>query len=171
MRIFPTNQKGYTLIELLLYVAIAGSLLLAVTLFMGLSTDARVKNQSIAEVNQQGVAAMNLITQTVRNADSITSPAAAATGTQLTVSVPTASLSPTVFSLSGTTMQIKEGTAAAIPITNNKVEISSLTVKNLTRASTPGTVQISFIVSRVNSTGRNEYSYQKTFTSTASIRQ
>ena len=171
MRIFPTNQKGYTLIELLLYVAIAGSLLLAVTLFMGLSTDARVKNQSIAEVNQQGVAAMNLITQTVRNADSITSPAAAATGAQLTVSVPTASLSPTVFSLSGTTMQIKEGTAAAIPITNNKVEISSLTVKNLTRASTPGTVQISFIVSRVNSTGRNEYSYQKTFTSTASIRQ
>lgn len=164
------NRKGYTLIELLLYVSIAGSLLLAVSLFLGLSTDARIKNQSMSEVNQQGTAAMELITQTVRNADTIASPAAATTGTQLSVNVPTASLSPTVFSLSGTTLQIKEGSASAIPLTNNKVEVSSLSIKNLTRSSTPGSVQISFTVSRANTSGRNEYSYQRTFTTTVSVR-
>ena len=171
MRMSLRSQSGFTLIELLLYVSIVGSLLMAIGFFLALSTDSRIKNQSANEVNQQGTAAMELITQTIRNADSITSPAAAATAASLNVSVPTASLSPTVFSLSGTALQIKEGTAAAVPITNSDVQISSLTFKNLSRASTPGTVQVSFIVSRTNPGNRNEYDYQRTFTTTASIRQ
>jgi prepilin-type N-terminal cleavage/methylation domain-containing protein len=172
----PTNaarqQQGYTLIELLLYVAIVGALLTGVTFFYSTVASARVKNQTISEVNSQGVAAMDYLTQTVRNATAITVPAVGASGASLTLTVPTAGLSPTVFSLTGTTpiaLQVKEGAAAALPLTNDDVQISGLTFKNLSRASTPGVVQISFVIGRVNPSNINEFDYQKTFTSTAEV--
>lgn len=329
-----TGQKGYTLIELLLYVSIIGSLLTAVSMYFGTSTEARVKNQSIAEVNQQGALAMEHIVRTVRGADSITSPAAGVISNTLTLAVPTGALSPTIFSLndgsggaasvmgynvdgtttdssnsdtinatkfvaatsgtvtalyarvgatigaspdnkakmaiySGTTnpttllatssentltasawnifpispvavtagttywlayntngaaagqnnlrfhagtsgqsrfvantyenawpsswtggtqndefslyadvypgtgtgsLQIKEGTAANVVLTNSKVQVSGLSFKNISRSGTPGAVEITFTVSRLNPSGKNEYSFQKTFTSTAALR-
>ena len=164
------KQRGFTLIELLLYVSIVGGLLMAISMFFATTLESRVKNQSISEVNQQGSAVMEYITKTIRNSDSITTPAAGASAASLTLAVPTGSLSPTIFDLNGTAFQVKEGAAAAIPLTNNKVQISSLSFKNLTRSGTPGIIQVSFIVSRTNTSNRNEYDYQRTFTSSAALR-
>jgi Tfp pilus assembly protein PilW len=164
-----TNEKGYTLIELLLYIVIIGSLLVPLAYFFGMTTEARLKGQSIAEVDDQAVAAMDNITQTIRNATSITTPAAAGSGASLTLVVPTGTLSPTIFSLNGTALQVKEGTGANVALTSSDVQISNLTFKNLTRSGTSGIVQVSFTVTRVNSGGRNELDYQKTFTSSAEI--
>lgn len=164
-----STQRGYTLIELLLYIALLGILLPGVVGFMGLAVETRVKNQSIAEVNDQGMAAMDYITQTLRNASSITAPAAAASAGSLTITVPTGSLSPTIFDINGTTLQVKEGSAAAVALTSDTVQISNLTFTNLTRSGTAGAVQVSFTVSRTNPAGRNEFEYQKTFTTTAEL--
>lgn len=167
--LLPLRQAGYTLIELLLYVVILGSLLGSVTYFFGMTTEARVKNQSITEVEDQGAATMDYITQTIRNATSITTPVAAGSGNSLTIVVPTGSLSPTIFSLSGTALQVKEGAAAAISLTSSDVQVSGLTFKNLTRSGTSGIVQVSFTLTRANPGGRSEYEYQKVFTSSAEI--
>jgi Tfp pilus assembly protein PilW len=161
---------GYTLIELLLYVAIVGVLLTSVVGFFGLVASSRVKNQTISEVNDQGAYAMDYIAQTVRNATSISSPVAGVSDSQLTVVVPTGSLSPTVFSLSGATLQVKEGAAAAVALTGSKIQVTSLTVKNLTRSGTSGIVQISMTLSLINTSGRNEYDYQRTFTTSVAVR-
>src|SRR5205814_1237285 len=158
------------LIELLLYVSIVGSLLVAIVMFFGVAADTRVKNQSISEVDQQGTAAMEYLTATIRNATSITAPAAAGNAAALTLVVPTASLSPTIFDLTGSTLEVKEGAAAAVPLTNGKIQISSLTFKNLSRSGTTGIVQISFTIARINTANRNEYDYQKTFVSSAALR-
>lgn len=163
------SQTGYTLIELLLYVVIVGSLLTSVTYFFGTITSARVKNQSIAEVNDQGVAAMDYITRTIRNASSVSAPAAGAGGNSLTLVVPTSVLSPTIFSLNGTVLQVKEGVAAAIPLTSGSVQITDLSFTNLTRPGTPGIVQVSLTISRNNPSNRNEYDYQKTFEGSAEV--
>lgn len=96
------TQAGYTLIELLLYVAIVGSLLTSITFFFGMIAEARVKNQTVSEVDEQGTAVMDYVTQTIRNATSITAPTVGLTGSSLTLAVPTGGLSPTIFSLSGT---------------------------------------------------------------------
>jgi hypothetical protein len=66
-------------------------------------------------------------------------------------------------------LQIKEGTGSVIPLTNDKVTLSGLSFKNLSRSGTPGVVQVSFTVSRVNGSGKNEYDFQKTFTGTAAV--
>src|SRR5688572_31225940 len=108
------HQKGFTLIELLLYIVMVAVLLTSVTAFFGITIEARIKNQSINEVEDQGAAAMEQITQTIRNATSITVPTAGNTAASLTLVVPTAGLSPTVFSLSGTTLQIQEGAGAPV---------------------------------------------------------
>lgn len=163
------NQPGFTLIELLLYVSIIGSLLLAVSLFFALTTAARIKHQAITEVNQQGVAAMDHITQTIRNANLITTPLIGTSGSTLTLVVPTPALSPTTFSLAGTTLQVAEGLTPAVALTSSRVQVSNLTFKNLSRLATPGNVQVTFTVTHVNSLGRPAYDYQKTFTSSAEV--
>jgi len=165
------NTKGFTLIELLLYVAIVGTLLIAISLFFGIAADARLKNQSVSEVNQQGTAAMEYIVQTLRNATSISAPAIGVTAASLTAVVPTGSLSPTIFDRSaGNALQVKEGAAAVVPLTSPDVQISNLAFDNMSRSATVEVVQISFTVSRVNTIGRNEYDYQKTFTSSVALR-
>ena len=97
-------QRGYTLLELLLYVTILSALLTTVVFFFGTVTDARVKNQTVLEVNDQGTMLMDYLTQTIRTATSITAPAAGLAGPSLMLTVPTGSLSPTTFNLSGTTL-------------------------------------------------------------------
>ncbi|HSD55622.1 MAG TPA: hypothetical protein VLA92_00555, partial [Candidatus Saccharimonadales bacterium] len=125
----------------------------------------------ITEVEQQGSFVADHITQIIRNADSITTPAAGASTASLTLAVPTTSLSPTIFDLSSGVVRVKEGTAAVVPLTSDKVEVSNVTFTNLTRASTPGIVQVKFTVSRVNPNSKNEYDYQKTFTVSAALRK
>jgi type II secretory pathway pseudopilin PulG len=165
------KNDGYTLVELLLYIAIIGILLGALSAFFGTVVTSRAKNQTIAEVNQQGEFALQTIARTVRNADSITLPATAGTGSTLTLAVTPAASSPTIFTLTSGAVTMQEGVAAAIPLTGGKVTVTAFTVKNLSRASTPGVVQISITMNRVNAQGTNEYDYPRTFTTTAAVRQ
>jgi len=164
------NQKGFTLIELLLYVSIVGAVILSISVFLSLLMQSRVKNQTIAEVEQQGIQVMQIITQTGRNAEAITSPAIGSSSVSLTLDVVTVAKDPTVFDLSGNAIRIKEGTGSAIALTNSRVTASNLTFKNLSRTGTPGTVRIQFTLTHINPSGRNEYDFSKTFYETATLR-
>jgi Tfp pilus assembly protein PilW len=171
MQGLAARQQGFTLIELLLYVGLVGILLGAITALFGTVADARIKNESMTEVNEQGAYVMDYIAQDIRNATSITSPTAGtASATGMTLVVPTASLSPTVFSIASGVLQVKEGAGAVTSLTNSNIKVVSMTVTNLTRSGTSGVVQVSLTLARVNSTGRNEYDYQRTFTTSTEVR-
>ena len=164
-------NQGFTLIELLLYIAISSVILLVISVFLSTLLESRVKNQTIAEVEQQGAQVMQLITQTLRNADTINSPATGASAASLSVNTYISANNPTVFDLSGGVIRIKEGAGAVVSLINTRVTASALTFQNLSRASTPGTVRISFTLTSVNSSGRNEYQFVKTFIGSATVRQ
>jgi hypothetical protein len=153
-----------------MYVSIVGSLLLGITLFYGVVNESRIKNQTVEEVEQQGALAMDYITQVLRNATSITTPAAAGTGATLTVVVPVGAQSPTTVNLSGGVLQTDEGASPTVALTNSMVQVSALSFRNLTRPGTPGVVQISFTVTRVNNANHQEYNYSESFTTTAALR-
>lgn len=165
------DGSGFTLIELLLYVAISGVILLVISLFLQTLLESRIKNQTIAEVEQQGLQVMQLITQTVRNADTINSPATGAGAPTLSINTHTGANNPTVFDLGSGAIRIKEGVGAVIPLTNSRITASALNFQNLSRASTPGVIRISFTLTHVNPEGRNEYNFSKTFYASASLRQ
>ena len=165
------SPKGFTLIELLLYVAISAVILLATSMFLSVLLQSRVKNQTVAEVEQQGLQVMQQITQAVRNADTIIAPSPGIHGILLSVNTIAPGNNPTVFDLASGVVRIKEGGAAVVPLTNSRVTVSGLIFSNLTRSGTPGTIRVRFTITRVNATGRNEYSFSKTFIGAATLRQ
>ncbi len=167
----PHTQKGFTIIELLLYVSIAGVILLSVSGFLSTLLESRVKNQTIAEVEQQGTQAMQMMTQTLRNGVSITTPAFSATSSMLLLTTPTSANNPTIFSLFGGALQMKEGAQATTSLTNARVSVSGLVFSNLSATSTIGTTtRIRFTITSVAPTGRQEYSYAEIFTGSATLR-
>lgn len=165
------EQQGFTLIELLLYTAVASTMLLAISVFLSAFLESRVKNQTIAEVDQQGLQVMQIIAQTARNAEAIASPAQGASALSLALDVISTANDPTIFDLASGAIRVKEGSASAISLTNSRVVASGLAFQNLSRAGTPGTVRVQFTLSHVNPEGRNEYSFEKAFIGSATLRQ
>lgn len=137
------RQAGYTLIELLLYVTILGSLLTAISLYFSTSTESRVKNQSIAEVNQNGTLIMERITHAIRNADSITSPTAGNNAASLTIVTSGVN---TVFNMDGGSTQIMgyNGTGTATDGANSNVV-------NATKFTAPASGNITTVYARIAS--------------------
>ena len=170
--IFSTKQpRGFTLVETVLYVSIACLLLLAISFFLSNMLQTRAKSVAIAEVEGQGVQVMQLMTQTVRNAALLNTPAASTSSTMLSVNTTSTTTSPTVFSLSGGVLQMKEGTTTAtIPLTNGKVAASNLSFTNFGTASTSGSVRMQFTLTMTNFATTSGFSYTKTFIGTATVR-
>lgn len=164
------TNRGFTLIELLLYVSIVSAMILSIAAILPLFMQSRVKNQTISEVEQQGTAALQIITQTLRNAETITSPTIGTSASSATIDVVSAGVDPTVLDLSGGVLRITEGAGSAVALTNSRVTVSALTFYNPSRTSTPGNLRIQFTVTGVNPSGRNEYDYSKTFYGNASLR-
>ena len=165
------SHKGFTFIELILYVSISAVMLLAILAFLSSLLQSRIKNQTIAEVEQQGLQAMHMITQAVRNASAIGTPAQGASAAVLSVGTIAAGNDPTVFDLAGGVIRMKEGAGDAVPLTNSRIIGSALAFQNLSRASTPGTVRIQFTLAHRNPEGRNEYNFSRVFIGSATLRQ
>lgn len=163
-------SKGFTLIELLLYIGIASIIVFSTASLLRFTLESRVKNQTIAEVEQEGAQVMQLITQTIRNGTAINSPTIGTSGASLSVNVVTGANSPTVFDLSSGRIRIKEGAGAATNITSSKVTITNLNFQNLSKTSSPNTIRISFTISFINLSGRNEYNNTQNFYGSASLR-
>jgi len=164
------RARGLTLIELLLYVGLASALLLSVSLFLSLLLQARIKHQAIVEVDQQGVQALQLILQTARNAEDVTAPAQGASGASLALDVVPAAADPTVFDVAAGALRVREGGAAAVPLTNARVTASGFSVQNLSAPGTPGTVRVRFTLTYVSPSDRSEFRYEQTFVGSASLR-
>lgn len=172
MKIIIKNQPtGFTLVELLIYIAVAAVILLALSQFFALALSIRVKAQSVAEVEQQGTLVLTKMTQIIRNATAITTPITGATSTSLTLTVSTGTNSPTIFDVASSILRIKEGTANAISLTDSHVAVTNLIFSNLTDGSANGSIQIQFTLSKLNSsTTTNEYNYTQNFRGSATLR-
>lgn len=165
------KEKGFTLIELLLYISIASVIVFTTVYLFQFTLQSRVKNQTIAEVEQQGSQVMQLITQTVRNANTINSPTIGGNGTSLSLTVVDGANSPTFFDLSSGVVRIKEGTGATINLTSSRVSVTNLNFQNLSRAGTPNTIRVEFTITYTDSSGRNEYDFTKTFYGSTGLRK
>jgi len=165
-----TTPKGFTLIELILYVAIASILLTVISLFLSTVIKSRLKQQSMTEVESQGLQIMEQITRTIRSAETINSPTSGNNSNTLSLGMSNGSQNPTVFESSGSQIQITEGTGSPIALSNGRVNISNLDFKNLSRADTPGLIQVEFDLDHVNNSGRNEYTFSKSFSTSSSLR-
>jgi type II secretory pathway pseudopilin PulG len=165
------SQRGFTLVEMILYVAVCSILLVTISVFLSFLLGARVRSQAITEVNQQGFQVMSLITQTIRNGRSIQTPSTGVSSSTLSLTTGNALLNPTLFYISSTTMKIKEGSQQAVSLTNGRVKVSGLLFQNVSSgSSTEKIMRISYTINYINPEGRSEYSFSKTFNGSATLR-
>lgn len=139
-------QKGISLVETIVYVAILSIFIVALTSFSTNLISTRLHSQTVLEVNDQGSQAIKLITQTLRNGSSINSPTIGNSGSSLSIDTGISGTNPTIFSENGGVLYITEGSGSPIALTNNKIVVSNLTFSNFSRASTPNIIKISFTV-------------------------
>ena len=165
-------QTGFTLIELILYVGISSFILLVAFLFVSQILEVRTKSQAIAEVEQQGDWAVQIITQAIRNSKSpINFPAVGVSGNYLSLAMDDSAKNPTVFNLSSGAITMSEAGVGELNLTNSNVVVSNLSFQNVSRTGTAGNIKFSFVVSYNNKDGaRYEFNYAKTFYGTSSGR-
>lgn len=169
-QLLKVHGAGFTLVELLISISVIGILIIGITDFYLTMVSSRVKNQTISEVERQGATALRLISQLIRNAENLTTPTPGSSATSLTLDTVDAGNDPTTIDGTSSRLRITEGLASPVFLTAPSVTLSNLTFTNLSRASTPGIMRISFTLTRVHTEGSHEYDYAKTFTTSASVR-
>lgn len=165
------GSSGFSLVEIIIYVALTSVLLLTVSGFSIVIMNLNNSNKVASEVEYQGIQMMQIITQHIRNANSITTPVqGSSSNNYLSLVMPSGTPTPAVFSLSDGNLYINEGGAGNTAINNSKVQITNLLFENLSRPATPGVIMISFTLDYLNPGGKAELNYSKNFYATASLR-
>ena len=136
------ENKGFTLIEMILYISLSAVILFVISMFLMSLLTARTKNQSIAVVDQEGNKAMSIITQTIRNANSLVSVSSG------TLELASGTGVDTIFTLSNGVITMNEN-GTVTPLTSSLVKISNLNFRNLSSATAKNNVDVSFTVTRV----------------------
>lgn len=166
-----SKKKGFTLMELLLYVGIASIMLFIISLLLSTLLQSRIKNQSIIEVEQQGQFVIQQITQALRNGKEVSNPQFQEEDASLSLITYSVDESPTLFYIDEGIIYIKEGSDEAIPLTNSRIQASNLSFSNLTHVDSPEFIRISFTLGHDNPQDRTEYDFSRTFFASASLRQ
>lgn len=158
------SRPGMTLVELLIYIAIAGILLGSIMMLETTIMQARQRTQAQVTVEEQGVAAMTTIANLIRNSSAVVTPAIGATGSSLSLTMPTSAVSPSVIDVSAGILRLAEGATAPLGLTGGKVTATNLTINNLTPPSAPNVINVS--VTLQAAWGNNQV-YSRTFTTSA----
>lgn len=156
-------KKGFTLIEVILYLLIAGLILFSVMSLLILTLQSRVKNQVIAEVEESGNQIIEVITDNIKNSSSY----ALSSPTEIQLDVDGNSV---VFSFSDGSLNMLEGGESFL-INSDDVVLSDFVFSDLSYPDTPGIISISFKVSYINNENRAEYNYERVFSGAASLRR
>jgi len=167
------ENKGMTLVELLLAIAISAGLMTVVGGMYVAMLTASQKGYAEREVVTQGNAVMATLVNLVRNADSITAPALGASGTTLTVTTTPAGESPASVTLVDGRLWLTRGANAPVSLTDMPIviNVSEFTVSNVSGASTPGAVRINFSLLGTSSSTLGVTRARETFTTTISRKQ
>lgn len=166
----PQRRKGYTLIELLLYLGIASSLVVALAVFFSTVLQARERNNTIIEIEDQGRQALYRITQTIRNAKSINSPSSGGSSATLSLEMEESTKNPAIFDVAGGVLRLTEGAGSPVALTASRFPVSAITFTNLSRTGTPGTMRVQLILGQTSAAVREEVRYTQTFIGSASLR-
>lgn len=163
-------KKAFTLVEVLLYMALTSIIVLVIASMWVTITETRDRSEAMSIVNAEGQYIVSTINQIIRDSNSITSPTATNSGSSLTLAMTSAPINPTVINLSSGNITLTEGANPPVNLNSNRVTVSSLIFRNLTRLNSAGIVRIEITLNYINGTGKQSLNYSQTFYGSASIR-
>lgn len=161
------REYGFTLIELILYVALITIILSALVPFAWNTVETGVKSAVQQEVNANARYISERIKYEIRNASGINSVAA----TSISLATSTGGTNPTVIDLSGGNIRIKQGAGSTINLNSTNTVINSLTFTNYTSGDNK-TKHIRFVMTVAASfaAARPEYQDSVVVDSSAEVR-
>ena len=174
-RIFvPTsNSTGFTLIELIIYIALVSIFIGGAVLFAWDIIYGRVKSGVQREVSQNLRLASKRIVHEIRNASGVNS-----VGTStVSLVMDEAARNPTVFDVASGRLRIGYGSSGACPttapctLTSNEVTVTNLTFTDLSTAGGESVnIQFTITIDSNNPSGRQEWEKSQTYTTSVELR-
>ncbi len=155
-------KKGFTLLEFLLYSAVAGVVLITAGIFAIDMLQASAKTSAMQELSDTGRFVAEKIRYEVRNAEAIAAPAPGMAAAELTLEVPDAWNTVTIRK-NGARLELQRGSSPAVMLTADTLEIVDFSVLNTASSlAEPGAVRAILIVSSAQN-------YTRTFYITANV--
>jgi len=172
MRKILKNKKGFTLLELIIYVFIVAIILTAITMYAIDVIGAQTKAKSYQEVQYNARFAIRRIVNEIRRADDLndgsstfdTHPGVLSIGNN------NPTKDPTVFDIASNRLRMTQGGTPYF-LTSDKVEITNMVFKDLSVANRTNNIKISMTVAHRNPENREEFDAEFTISSTAVIRE
>jgi len=140
-------RPGVTFIELLLFLgffALCAGVLMTVLVF---SQEARVRQQTIVAVEQEGAQLLQMLSRRIHNAESILGPAEGSSGSILALQLADEEFNPTIITVqSGSVLVVEHDSARSI--SPQGLAITSLYFENTSTGAGQQSVRMSFTASR-----------------------
>ncbi|MEK9152858.1 MAG: prepilin-type N-terminal cleavage/methylation domain-containing protein [Patescibacteria group bacterium] len=167
------RYRGSTLLELMMYIAIVALVLTAATSFAFEFALTRAKTLALEEAGRNARFAISRIATEVREASDINIGASTFGSNPGTLSIATVvgANDPTVFSVSGTTLNVKQGAGAVLPLTSPKVQVSEFIVTNLSTTGKTKIFRIHLRLISTNPSALQTFDADYTFETTAQVQK
>ena len=169
-------RKGFTLIEILVYIAVLSVVILAVSSFFLWVTNVNAKVRAMREVADNARRAIEIMTQEVKEAKGIYTPTSTFSSHPGQLSLETIKYLPTGetttyldFYLCGTQLCLKKESQDPIALTSDRVEVKNLQFQQVVTAAVPS-VQIDLRVDYKAPVAKPGYRASFITTSTVSLR-
>lgn len=167
------QQKGFTLLELILYIAIVSVVLLSFTTFALRFAHASAKARVVGEVEYNAKLVQDRMIDAIRHAEAVND-GASTFGSDpgvLSLDMVDAGEDPTVFSLTSDdgSFQVNIAGAGDVPITSDRVQITNLFFTDLTTDDELGVIQVQYTVTAVSPTNSPLFEYEQSYQTTLRI--
>ena len=167
------NQRGFTLIETIIYIFIISMVLITVAGFLLNIIQTKQKTRAASEVIAAARIMQDRLTDAARHAEGINT-GASTFGLDpgvLSFDMVAAGVDPTIFSLTADDgqFQVSEAGGDDTVLTSDNVQITSLLFTNLTSSEDTGIIQVQFSVQAVDNNANIQYDYSQSFQTTLRI--
>ena len=164
------NLPAFTLVEVILYIALFSSVITVFVGFIGMNAQLKGKNEAAFSVDSEALKIFQNISQTAKNASSISFPAEGANASSLSLAVDTPALTPTVYGLSSGRVQITEGAGQPVFLSSDRVSVTNLTFRNMSNGTDNELVRVELTLEYINSDNRKEKEYSQTYYTSINLR-
>lgn len=167
---YRNNQAGFTLIELILYMALVSIFISGAILFAWDVIYGQAKSQVQLTVNHNLRFSSQRILYEIRNASDINS----VSGSTISLSMSDPARNPTIFDLSAGQLRIGYGSGGNCPttspcsLTNDQISVTSLNFTDLSSGVT--SKNIKFDITVESTADKQEWQKQQSYTGTVELR-
>lgn len=167
-----SDNKGFTLIEMVIYLGIVGLLTVSTISFVSAISGANIKTYAAQEVHSNSKMSLDVISKKIRSANSVNigSSVFGVNPGVLSLSMDNPAENPTVIRVNAGALEITEGASSPVRITSNNVNISNLVFTDLTGGNSRENIWIALTISYDN-TADIEYTYSQSIRTSVNTRQ